>query len=85
MRAAAAVLRCSTHACERLGQMQSLAGLAAVLAGCSVAPGPSTRRSPRVNPASDIVQSVRDECLQNATVRSTELPPACGVTVAAEL
>ncbi|XP_045538813.1 cytochrome P450 6B6 [Papilio machaon] len=45
---------------ERLGQMQSLAGLAAVLAGCSVAPGPSTRRSPRVNPASDIVQSVRD-------------------------
>ncbi|XP_013145387.1 PREDICTED: probable cytochrome P450 6a13, partial [Papilio polytes] len=44
---------------ERLGQMQSLAGLAGVLARCEVAPGPSTLRVPRVHPASDIVQCIR--------------------------
>nr|ARA91605.1 cytochrome P450 monooxygenase [Pieris rapae] len=42
----------------RLGMMQSLAGLAAVLSRFSVYPAPGAPRYPRVNPASDIVQTV---------------------------
>nr|UQW19704.1 cytochrome P450 6AB116 [Grapholita molesta] len=42
---------------ERLGLMQSLAGLAALLHQCTVAPSPRTRR-PRVDPASFIVQNI---------------------------
>ncbi|XP_014371344.2 cytochrome P450 6a2 [Papilio machaon] len=44
---------------ERLGQMQSLAGLAGVLARCAVSPGPSTRRNLSIDPKTSIVQSVR--------------------------
>ncbi|KPJ14070.1 hypothetical protein RR48_02671 [Papilio machaon] len=43
---------------ERLGLMQSLAGLAAVLSRYSVEPAPQTVRHPRVDPTSNIVQSV---------------------------
>ncbi|XP_026741447.1 cytochrome P450 6B5-like [Trichoplusia ni] len=43
----------------RLGLMQSLAGLAAVLARCSVTPASATRRYPLLDPKSSIVQSVR--------------------------
>ncbi|CAD0202384.1 unnamed protein product [Chrysodeixis includens] len=43
----------------RLGMMQSLAGLAAVLARFSVQPGPTTLRHPVVDPKSSIVQSVQ--------------------------
>ncbi|CAK1544725.1 unnamed protein product [Leptosia nina] len=42
----------------RLGLMQSLAGLAAVLARYTVSPAPGAPRRPPVSPASDIVQSV---------------------------
>ncbi|XP_063391519.1 cytochrome P450 6B2-like isoform X2 [Cydia fagiglandana] len=42
---------------ERLGLMQSLAGLAALLRRCSVAPSAGTR-APRVDPASFIVQNI---------------------------
>nr|AHW57300.1 CYP6AB46 [Chilo suppressalis] len=44
---------------ERLGHMQSLAGLAAVLSRFSVRPAPQTVRHPKVNPASGIVQSIK--------------------------
>ncbi|XP_075979296.1 cytochrome P450 6B6-like [Anticarsia gemmatalis] len=44
---------------ERLGLMQSLAGLAAVLARFSVAPADTTVRHPVVEPKSDIVQSIK--------------------------
>ncbi|CAH2107765.1 unnamed protein product [Euphydryas editha] len=44
---------------ERLGLMQSLAGLAAILARFSVRPAPSTVRRPLVDPKSSIVQSVK--------------------------
>ncbi|CAH2049033.1 unnamed protein product, partial [Iphiclides podalirius] len=44
---------------ERLGLMQSLAGLAAVLSRFSVEPAPQTLRYPKVNPASDIVQVIQ--------------------------
>ncbi|CAG9791112.1 unnamed protein product [Diatraea saccharalis] len=43
---------------ERLGQMQSLAGLAAVLSKFSVRPAPETVRHPRVDPPAGIVQSI---------------------------
>ncbi|XP_023943487.2 cytochrome P450 6B6-like [Bicyclus anynana] len=43
---------------ERLGLMQSLAGLAAVLARFTVRPAPGAPRRPRLNPASGVVQSV---------------------------
>ncbi|XP_026486304.2 cytochrome P450 6B6-like [Vanessa tameamea] len=43
----------------RLGLMQSLAGLAAVLSRFSVRPAPNTIRRPPVNPASGIVQSIQ--------------------------
>ncbi|KPJ17121.1 Cytochrome P450 6d3 [Papilio machaon] len=43
---------------ERLGLMQSLAGLAAVLSCYSVEPAPQTVRHPRVDPTSNGVQSV---------------------------
>ncbi|XP_073965059.1 cytochrome P450 6B7-like [Choristoneura fumiferana] len=43
---------------ERLGLMQSLAGLAALLRGFSVAPGRSTRRSPRTDPSSTVTQII---------------------------
>ncbi|XP_013161758.1 PREDICTED: cytochrome P450 6B6-like [Papilio xuthus] len=43
---------------ERLGLMQSLAGLAAVLSRYSVEPAPETLRHPRIDPTSNIVQSV---------------------------
>ncbi|CAH2049037.1 unnamed protein product, partial [Iphiclides podalirius] len=44
---------------ERLGLMQSLAGLAAVLSCSSVEPGPTTVRYPKVNPKNSIVQSIK--------------------------
>ncbi|XP_045446294.1 cytochrome P450 6B6-like isoform X2 [Melitaea cinxia] len=44
---------------ERLGLMQSLAGLAAILARFSVKPAPSTIRHPVVDPKSGIVQAVK--------------------------
>ncbi|XP_075988182.1 cytochrome P450 6B7-like [Anticarsia gemmatalis] len=44
----------------RLGLMQSLAGLAAVLSRASVLPAPSTRRHPLVDPKSSVVQSFKD-------------------------
>ncbi|KAL4717198.1 hypothetical protein ACJJTC_017085 [Scirpophaga incertulas] len=43
---------------ERLGLMQSLAGLAAVLARFTVSPAPETVRKPPINPSSSVVQSV---------------------------
>ncbi|XP_013161788.1 PREDICTED: cytochrome P450 6B2-like [Papilio xuthus] len=43
---------------ERLGLMQSLAGLAAVLSRYSVEPAPQSLRHPIVDPTSNIVQSV---------------------------
>ncbi|XP_045533806.1 cytochrome P450 6B6 isoform X4 [Papilio machaon] len=43
---------------ERLGLMQSLAGLAAVLSCYSVEPAPQTVRHPRVDPTSNAVQGV---------------------------
>ncbi|XP_013141593.1 PREDICTED: cytochrome P450 6B6-like [Papilio polytes] len=43
---------------ERLGKMQSLAGLAAVLSRYSVEPAPETKRYPVVNPTSNVVQSI---------------------------
>lgn len=43
----------------RLGLMQSLAGLAALLSRFTVAPGPSTLRHPVVEPKSGIVQSIK--------------------------
>ncbi|XP_059047420.1 probable cytochrome P450 6a13 [Achroia grisella] len=45
---------------ERLGLMQSLAGLAAILSRFTVEPAPETKRYPAVNPRSGIVQSVKD-------------------------
>lgn len=44
---------------ERLGLMQSLAGLAAVLARFSVEPAPATLRQPVVEPKMGIVQNIR--------------------------
>ncbi|CAK1580736.1 unnamed protein product [Parnassius mnemosyne] len=44
---------------ERLGLMQSLAGLAAVLSCCSVEPGPTTIRNPKIDPKSRIVQTIK--------------------------
>ncbi|KAL0821375.1 hypothetical protein ABMA28_005963 [Loxostege sticticalis] len=44
---------------ERLGHMQSLAGLAAVLSKFTVEPAPETVRHPAVYPPSGIVQSVK--------------------------
>ncbi|KPJ14073.1 Cytochrome P450 6d1 [Papilio machaon] len=43
---------------ERMGLMQSLAGLAAVLSRYSVEPAPKSPRHPTVDPTSNIVQSV---------------------------
>ncbi|KAJ0174919.1 hypothetical protein K1T71_009060 [Dendrolimus kikuchii] len=43
----------------RLGLMQSLAGLAAVLAGLRVLPAPTTVRRPAVEPTANVVQAVR--------------------------
>ncbi|XP_013192041.1 cytochrome P450 6B6-like [Amyelois transitella] len=43
---------------ERLGLMQSLAGLAAVLSKFSVSPAADTKRWPEIDPRSDIVQTI---------------------------
>ncbi|CAK1541964.1 unnamed protein product [Leptosia nina] len=43
----------------RLGLMQSVAGLAAVLAVCSVSPAPNAPPFPSLNPASNVVQTVK--------------------------
>ncbi|XP_013141652.1 PREDICTED: cytochrome P450 6B6-like [Papilio polytes] len=43
---------------KRLGLMQSLAGLAAVLSRYSVEPAPHTLRHPKIDPSSNIAQSV---------------------------
>ncbi|CAD0198413.1 CYP6AN31 [Chrysodeixis includens] len=43
----------------RLGEMQSLAGLAAVLHKFSVEPGPRTQRYPEVNHGSNVIQSIK--------------------------
>ncbi|XP_053611724.1 cytochrome P450 6B6-like [Plodia interpunctella] len=45
---------------ERLGLMQSLAGLAAVMARFTVKPAPTTQRWPAVDPRGGIVQVVKD-------------------------
>ncbi|XP_013192036.1 cytochrome P450 6B7 [Amyelois transitella] len=45
---------------ERLGLMQSLAGLAAVLAKFTVKPAPASQRRPPVDPRGGIVQIVKD-------------------------
>ncbi|XP_013149701.1 PREDICTED: cytochrome P450 6B7-like [Papilio polytes] len=45
---------------ERLGRMQSVAGLAAVLSKYSVEPAPETLRYPIIDPTSNFVQSVKD-------------------------
>ncbi|XP_052750885.1 cytochrome P450 6B5-like [Galleria mellonella] len=45
---------------ERLGVMQSLAGLAAVLSRFTVEPAADTKRHPTVDPKSDIVQCITD-------------------------
>ncbi|XP_013192034.2 cytochrome P450 6B7 [Amyelois transitella] len=45
---------------ERLGLMQSLAGLAAVLARFTVKPAPASQRWPAVDPRGGIVQVVKD-------------------------
>ncbi|CAD0206777.1 unnamed protein product [Chrysodeixis includens] len=42
----------------RLGLMQSLAGLAAILSSFTVEPAPETKRIPTVDPASSVVQSI---------------------------
>ncbi|XP_059045026.1 cytochrome P450 6B2-like [Achroia grisella] len=42
----------------RLGLMQSLAGLSAILSRFSVAPAPETKRYPTVDPTSHVVQSI---------------------------
>uniref|UniRef100_A0A2A4JQP9 unspecific monooxygenase n=1 Tax=Heliothis virescens TaxID=7102 RepID=A0A2A4JQP9_HELVI len=60
----------------RLGMMQSLAGLAAVLSRFTVAPAPETRRYPRVNPMSGIVQSVQDGLPLAFIARDTSAAPA---------
>ncbi|XP_073965057.1 cytochrome P450 6B6-like [Choristoneura fumiferana] len=44
---------------ERLGLMQSLAGLAALLRTCTVAPSVNTRRTPLSDPAAMIVQNIK--------------------------
>ncbi|XP_013141517.1 PREDICTED: cytochrome P450 6B2-like [Papilio polytes] len=43
---------------ERLGKMQSLAGLAAVLSRYSIEPAPESLRHPKIDPTSNVVQSV---------------------------
>ncbi|XP_026729653.1 cytochrome P450 6B5-like [Trichoplusia ni] len=43
----------------RLGEMQSLAGLAAILHKFSVEPGPKTQRYPQVNHGSNLIQGVK--------------------------
>ncbi|XP_063361534.1 cytochrome P450 6B1-like [Cydia amplana] len=54
---------------SRLGEMQSLAGLAAVLQVCSVAPAATTRRVPPVDSTSNVVQAVRGGLPLQLTVR----------------
>lgn len=54
----------------RLGLMQSLAGLAALLSRFTVAPGPSTLRHPVVEPKSGIVQSIKRGLPLAFTVRN---------------
>ncbi|XP_013192039.1 cytochrome P450 6B6 [Amyelois transitella] len=44
---------------ERLGLMQSLTGLAAVLSKFSVSPAPDTIRWPKIDPKSDVVQIIQ--------------------------
>ncbi|XP_063371105.1 cytochrome P450 6B2-like [Cydia amplana] len=44
---------------ERLGLMQSLAGLAALLRQCSVAPSINTKRNPPKDPTGHVVQSLK--------------------------
>lgn len=55
-----------------MGHMQSLAGLAALLARFSVAPAPASRRRLRVDPRSHVVQNV----LGGIPLLFTERPPA---------
>ncbi|XP_047985777.1 cytochrome P450 6B6-like [Leguminivora glycinivorella] len=55
---------------SRLGEMQSLAGLAAVLQACRVAPAPTTLREPPVDSSSNIVQIVKGGLPLQLSVRS---------------
>ncbi|XP_061726412.1 cytochrome P450 6B7-like [Cydia pomonella] len=55
---------------ERLGLMQSLAGLAAILYKFTVAPSKNTRVKPLVDPAAHIVQSVKGGIPLALTLRS---------------
>ncbi|CAH0627286.1 unnamed protein product [Chrysodeixis includens] len=54
----------------RLGEMQSLAGLAAVLHKFSVEPGPRTQRYPEVNHGSNTVQSIKGGLPLKLTLRN---------------
>ncbi|XP_038217376.1 cytochrome P450 6B2-like [Zerene cesonia] len=44
---------------ERFGQIQSMAGLAAILSKCSVVPAPESRREPLISPIPNVVQSLQ--------------------------
>ncbi|XP_063379501.1 cytochrome P450 6B1-like [Cydia fagiglandana] len=54
---------------SRMGEMQSLAGLAAVLQACSVAPAATTQRVPPLDSRSNTVQAVREGLPLQLTVR----------------
>ncbi|PZC83862.1 hypothetical protein B5X24_HaOG200099 [Helicoverpa armigera] len=54
----------------RLGEMQSLAGLAAVLHKFSVEPAPTTKRYPEVNHGSNTVQSIKGGLPLKLTLRN---------------
>ncbi|XP_061709720.1 cytochrome P450 6B6-like [Cydia pomonella] len=54
---------------SRLGEMQSLAGLAAVLHACSVAPASTTKLVPPLDSRSNIVQAVKGGLPLQLTVR----------------
>ncbi|XP_047985776.1 cytochrome P450 6B6-like [Leguminivora glycinivorella] len=54
---------------SRLGEMQSLAGLAAVLQACSVVPAPTSQRVPPVDCTTNVVQGVKGGLPLQLTVR----------------
>ncbi|XP_063621076.1 probable cytochrome P450 6a13 [Cydia splendana] len=54
---------------SRLGEMQSLAGLAAVLQACSVAPASTTKQVPPLNSRSNVIQAVKGGLPLQLTVR----------------
>ncbi|XP_063378800.1 cytochrome P450 6B6-like [Cydia fagiglandana] len=54
---------------SRLGEMQSLAGLAAVLQACSVAPASTTKRVPPLDSRANVTQAVKGGLPLQLTVR----------------